>query len=384
MKNNTLIATICVALASTASAQFSDGFETYANGSAIEGQGSWGNWDGVNTLYNTVSNAQASTGSQSLSIVGSGDPACNFCSDTVSPLGGPYTSGQWVFTCKQWIPSTFGGTTYWIMLNQFAAGGPYSWSVQVNMNGSTLLVSPDINGAALSQGPNQYPIVFDAWVELRAEIDLDADNCKIYYDNQLLGEYIWSIGVSTAGIAQLSSLDLFPADSTVSAVLYDDFSVIAGTGGGPGLYCSPANSNSSGGPATLGTSSFSGPGVFHLEATGGPASEFGYFLVSATALDPGIPVSTGRLCLGAPIGRYTVNATGSGMNSIGQFDGSGVFQNLAGTSSVGSGFDVPAALPDPPAGVISAGSTWNFQLWYRDGGAGPGSSNFSDGISVTF
>jgi hypothetical protein len=72
------------------------------------------------------------------------------------------------------------------------------------------------------------------------------------------------------------------------------------------------------------------------------------------------------------------------MNSIGQFDGSGVFQNLAGTSSVGSGFDVPAALPDPPAGVISAGSTWNFQLWYRDGGAGPGSSNFSDGISVTF
>lgn len=384
MKNNILFAAACAALISTANAQFSDGFETYANGSAIEGQGSWGNWDGINTLYNTVTTAQAASGSQSLSVVGSGDPSCDFCSDTVSPLGGPYTSGQWVFTCMQFIPNTFGGTTYWIMLNQFAPGGPYSWSVQVNMNGSTLMVTPDINGAAVTQGPNSFPIVFDTWVELRAEIDLDADNCRIYYDNQLLGEYIWSIGVSTAGIAQIASIDLFPANSVTTAVLYDDFSVVAGVGGGPGLYCNPANSNSSGGPATLGNSSFSGPGVFHLEASGGPTGEFGYFLVSATAVDPGITVSAGQLCLGAPIGRYTILSVGSGMNSIGQFDATGVFQALGGNSSVGSGFDLPAALPDPPAGVISPGSTWNFQLWYRDGGSGPGVSNFSDGISVTF
>ena len=125
-----------------------------------------------------------------------------------------------------------------------------------------------------------------------------------------------------------------------------------------------------------------GPGsAFHLAANDGPTIEFGYFLVSAGSVDPGVSVSDGRLCLTAPIGRYLPVAGGSyQLNSIGAFDLGGVFQSLSGNSSVGSGFDVPFTLPNPPGGMISAGATWNFQLWYRDGVA----SNFSDGISVTF
>ena len=102
-------------------------------------------------------------------------------------------------------------------------------------------------------------------------------------------------------------------------------------------------------------------------------------IVSATAIDPGIPVSDGALCLGAPIGRYGTTA-GPGLNSIGRFDAAGVLQNLFGTSTTGTGFDVPAVLPSPPGGIISTGSTWHFQLWYRDGA----NSNFSNGISVNF
>jgi hypothetical protein len=68
------------------------------------------------------------------------------------------------------------------------------------------------------------------------------------------------------------------------------------------------------------------------------------------------------------------------LNSIGAFDVNGVFQSFSGNSSVGSGFDVPFNLPNPPGGMISVGDTWYFQLWYRDGVA----SNFSDGVSVTF
>ena len=129
---------------------------------------------------------------------------------------------------------------------------------------------------------------------------------------------------------------------------------------------------------TLGGSSRSGPLLHHLEATGGPFNEFGYFLVSATAVDPGVPVAGGSLCLGAPFGRY---ATAAGnRRSVGRFDASGAFQNLSGTSSVGTGFDVPIQLPSPPGGVIATGTTWNFQLWYRDGS----SSAFSDGLSVQF
>lgn len=144
------------------------------------------------------------------------------------------------------------------------------------------------------------------------------------------------------------------------------------------LYCTPATPGPSGASVTLGSSSRSGPLLHHLEAMGGPFNEFGYFLVSATAVDPGVPLAGGSLCLGAPFGRY---ATGAGnRRSVGRFDASGAFQNLSGTSSVGTGFDVPIQLPSPPGGVIATGTTWNFQLWYRDGS----SSAFSDGLSVQF
>ncbi len=156
--------------------------------------------------------------------------------------------------------------------------------------------------------------------------------------------------------------------------------IVAGAGSsGPALFCNPANAHSGSGFATLGTSNVSGPGLFHLEATDGPIDQFGYFLVSAGSMDPGVSVSQGQLCLMAPIGRYSPAAGGT-LNSIGRFDAAGVLQALAGNSSVGSGYDVPAALPSPPGGVIVMGATWHFQLWYRDGAA----SNFSDGISVTF
>jgi hypothetical protein len=150
---------------------------------------------------------------------------------------------------------------------------------------------------------------------------------------------------------------------------------------GPSLFCSPANVHSGGVFTTLAASNYLvGPGsAYHLAASNGPAYQFGYFLVSAGSVDPGVSVSDGRLCLTAPFGRYSPVAGGS-LNSIGAFDVGGVFQNLGGSSSVGSGFDVPFTLPSPPGGMISTGATWNFQLWYRDGVA----SNFSDGASVTF
>jgi hypothetical protein len=160
-------------------------------------------------------------------------------------------------------------------------------------------------------------------------------------------------------------------------VLSWDFS--SGSPGGTSLFCSPASNHSGGLSSSLGTSDFSGPGLFHVAATDGPVDQFGYFLVSATPVDPGVSVSNGQLCLGAPIGRYSP-ASSAGLNSIGRFDAAGIFQNLAGTSSVGSGFDIPALLPDPPGGLIGVGETWHFQLWVRDGA----NSNFSDGISVAF
>ena len=69
------------------------------------------------------------------------------------------------------------------------------------------------------------------------------------------------------------------------------------------------------------------------------------------------------------------------MNSVGQFNGAGVLVNLVGTSTVGTGFDVPLELPFMGTPSIAIGQTWHFQLWHRDVGD---ASNFSTGLSVTF
>lgn len=150
----------------------------------------------------------------------------------------------------------------------------------------------------------------------------------------------------------------------------------------------PAVPNSSGLSATLGFSGFSsnvGSG-FHLECVDGPALQFGFFIVSATA-NSNVPLFDGVLCLDLPFGRYNPQiATNQGLpvlNSLGQFDGGGVLNSLAGnaTSSGGSGFDVPLELPfAPPGQVILPGTSWCFQCWYRDGA----SANFSNVAEVSF
>ncbi|MEZ5975930.1 MAG: hypothetical protein R3E96_14140 [Planctomycetota bacterium] len=153
-------------------------------------------------------------------------------------------------------------------------------------------------------------------------------------------------------------------------------------------FCDPATNNSTGGPAVLTASTGSGVGAnLHLELTGGPSSEFGYFLVGTAAetANP-IAISNGFLCLsttgGNVFGRY--NVVGGNLNSIGAFDSGGTFQNLVGTSTVGSGYDVPVNVPITGNPAIMAGDTWHFQAWYRDTPAGAGSSNLSNGLTYTF
>ena len=148
-------------------------------------------------------------------------------------------------------------------------------------------------------------------------------------------------------------------------------------------FCDPASNNSSGGPAQL--TGFGGGGVgsgLHLEVAGGPVGQFGYFLVGTQAMDPGLVISQGELCLAASpittIGRYNIPGP---RNSTGSFDGTGRLENLSNTAVSGYGFDVPTVLPFPGSQSILAGDTYHFQLWYRDG---MGVSNFSNGLTVVF
>ncbi len=144
--------------------------------------------------------------------------------------------------------------------------------------------------------------------------------------------------------------------------------------------CTPLPNST--GATTLLTGMLTGsPGTgLHLEATQGPPTQFGYFLIGTGLQSPGTLVGSGRLCLATTppnmIGRYNVPGP---MNSVGQFDALGVLQNLVGTSTVGSGYDVPTTIPF--GGMIMTGQTWHFQLWHRDI---PATSNFSNFLSWTF
>ncbi|MCP3882906.1 MAG: formylglycine-generating enzyme family protein [Sulfitobacter sp.] len=123
----------------------------------------------------------------------------------------------------------------------------------------------------------------------------------------------------------------------------------------------------------------------HLEVTQGVPGELAYFLVGNEAT-LGVVTSNGLNCLvgtgTAQVFRY--NVAGGFSNSVGRFDSAGVFQNLAGTSLTGTGFDVPDTIPDTSPILIMSGDTWHFQVWHRDRAVQTSDSNFSNGLSVTF
>jgi formylglycine-generating enzyme required for sulfatase activity len=150
-------------------------------------------------------------------------------------------------------------------------------------------------------------------------------------------------------------------------------------------FCNPTN-NSTGNYAILTGTAGSGVGSnLHIEVTQGVPNQIGYLLVGNENLTS-IAISNGLLCMtGTPAARvYRFNVVGGNSNSIGFFDANGVLQNLAGTSTTGTGFDVPNTIPNTVPISIMSGDTWHFQLWHRDTPAAQGSSNFSEGLSVTF
>jgi hypothetical protein len=152
-------------------------------------------------------------------------------------------------------------------------------------------------------------------------------------------------------------------------------------------FCDSTLVNSSGFPAQISGYMGSGTGSgLHLQCSGGPSGEIGFFLVGPTMFDSGVPISNGSLCLIGQVGDafFRYNGLAGAANSVGRFDADGVLQNLVGTSGSGSGFDVPLSIPSNVPAPIVAGDTWHFQTWFRDTAAGVGTSNFSNGLTVRF
>lgn len=184
-------------------------------------------------------------------------------------------------------------------------------------------------------------------------------------DEQIV--YVNSTGASQNLIVEI---DMFTSGACND---YDLMVSGAGSGGGVGTaYCS-AVANSTGVPSVLtGTGSdVAADNHLTLAVSNLPMDAFAFFLVSDTQdFVPNAGGSSGNLCLGGGIGRYS-----SPVQIV----------NSGASGSVSLMLDL-TQLPQATGPVsVSAGETWNFQLWHRDVmNAAGGTSNFSNGLSVLF
>lgn len=380
--NRILPALAACATAPFASAQWSDNFESYALNSAIEGQGGWHNWDSsggqqtINRVVGTTGTITPFQGSRMLSVVGS-QVAGNFLSDTVHEMNGPYNAGAggFTFTTRQYIPTSFSGETYVIMLNEYADfGGPYDWSFQCSFNASSALVRMDVfNQAAATIVNGDQVIAFDQWAELKVEIDLNNNMAKSFYNGVQMWDFVWSDVLGAGGSTAIAALDLFPATEFTSNIYFDVFSLSPGIAGIPigTNYCN-TNPNSTGNSGRI--DAYGSPIVaandVTLEATSCPNNAFLFFLTSTTQGQTNNPGgSAGNLCLGGAIGRYV---------------GPGQIKNTGATGSASLTINL-TQIPSP-TGFVSAvaGQSRNFQAWHRDVTGGGATSNFTDATTIAF
>ena len=131
----------------------------------------------------------------------------------------------------------------------------------------------------------------------------------------------------------------------------------------PANYCT-STANSSGGPATLGWTGTTSLGTndFGLYASGLPARKLGVFIYGAGTTQ--VTLGNGFRCVASPF--FRLGATAS---------------DDFGEATFPIDFTQHPVNAGP--GAIRTGTTWHFQLWFRDPPAGGARTNLTDGLTVT-
>lgn len=188
-------------LCSVASAQINDGFEAYTDG-PLSPQGGWELWYSGGSNGDVISTS-AHSGSKSLRASAGTDLVKRF-----NIAGGQWDCSFWTFVPTGALDGFF------IMMNQYGDTAIDNWSVQIRFGGSDGMVESQFDGAMV-------PLLFDQWVEVRLEIDLDGDLVNSFYNGQPLGVNLsWTNNVSAGGTLTIGCIDLY--SQTADGLLYDD------------------------------------------------------------------------------------------------------------------------------------------------------------------
>lgn len=171
----------------------------------------------------------------------------------------------------------------------------------------------------------------------------------------------------TAGQPIIVDVDLVVMFASINGIqIVGEGSVMIGTS-----YCM-ANANSTGSAAEISAtgSTMVGANDVTLAATSLPADSLALFL--ASQVQGFVPMnmgSAGNLCLGGDIGRYS---------------GPGQVQSSGGNGEVLLSIDLTSVPQSTGQVSVVAGQSWNFQSWFRDSVGGVSSSNFTNGLEITF
>jgi len=147
---------------------------------------------------------------------------------------------------------------------------------------------------------------------------------------------------SSADRPKISGLEILRLDDFA----FENYCIASPNSAGPGAHI-----------GFLGNVSV-GDNHFELTASGAPPGVSGLFLQGVSR--PQVPLGSGFRCVGGSVFRLPplvqVSPSGTATHAL------------------------DMTMAPQPAGVILPGSSWNFQLWYRDGPT----SNLSDGLGVQF
>ncbi len=206
-----------------------DDFENYTLYQYLDGgpdDGGWEPWGNNPAVGAYVTNNQSLSSPHSVDIA--------YFSGVAADLVHKYSqvsSGNWTYTAWQYIPGDFTGETAFILLDWYEDGGTSThWAVQLKCSDTTGEITSDFGGESL-------PLIYDAWVEIRVEIDFGADEKTVYYDGVELVTSGWTDGMNPGGHLNLGAVDLYAGDSVSTSVYYDDMSLEGEVGEDPDLFC---------------------------------------------------------------------------------------------------------------------------------------------------
>ncbi len=212
---------------------FADDFENYNLGEICRQAGPPGGWQrwGGDSLCGDVSTEQASSGFQSLKIIGAtgwiGD-------DTVHQHN--IVGGVWTYSVMTFVPMDATGSACFQLLAAYPPEA-YNCATQIRIDADTDVVESEW-GTSMNT-----PLIRGRWVELRVGIDMPNDTQDYYYDGVLFdGGSSWRYRVASPNGPTLRAVDLYANEppNGISGMYWDDISLE------PELPCDPCDMNCDG------------------------------------------------------------------------------------------------------------------------------------------